>query len=820
MRIDQPSNTSIDCLRENASISLQNGRACGNLTISHFMPASGRVGKIRGLDRDGHLRKTTSVALYNGTVEKRVFSSLREFAQFAHELPPNEAFGFGLAGSSAAPLVTEAARRQLPANTLAVSRTKKFFEFRAQPGILPIDYDPQPGEEPLEMGKLVALLRDAVHELRTVTIAGKCSSSAFLYAPSGDEIVGPGGCHLFIPVADASQIPDCGRIIENRLWLRGHGCVKITGAGTMRHSTLIDGSVFSPERIFFARALCEDGLAQRLPDPGYFPGSIDGILECETFLTHVAPLTPQESAVVLNLKGAAAEESRPEAKRRREAWIEPQAAKRCDLATLRGEKVDRAAVVAGLVRNSDHMLSKDLVLYPEHSDPVTAGEVYSDPDRWAATRFADPHEPEYRDDPRIAVAMFGAGEPIIYSHAHGGIPYRFSPECRSSPFKAAPTEDGTRRRFEAVPATEFSVCNPTEWLIKKWLPDAELVLIYGAPGSGKSFLALDMVSSIALGIRWNGHSVRQKRVVYICAEGAAGFKKRISAYEQRFNVQLGENLHIIADQPDLLHGRDLDELTVELLKVHPDVIVIDTLAQVMPGGDENSSVDMGKVLDQCRNIQRTTQAMIILVHHAGKDASRGPRGWSGISAAADAIIEVSRGPIHNQAKTAKMKDDEDDLVYSFNLTRHVLGMDEEGDAISSCTVTTVPTTSAAPASRIAPKGSIQKAVYRAAHELTERRKQVEVAKIITKAVESVSHDPGLDLAKPRRDQRRANAKRALDALIEMGLLSMSNECVSLVQGKHASLSASESIEAEAAPASPASPPLRGEAKEARAAEAG
>ena len=68
-----------------------------------------------------------------------------------------------------------------------------------------------------------------------------------------------------------------------------------------------------------------------------------------------------------------------------------------------------------------------------------------------------------------------------------------------------------------------------EWIIEGVLPKAALGDLFGSSGSGKTFLALDMVAAISEGTDWRGLDVVRGRVAYICAEGASGFRKRLRA---------------------------------------------------------------------------------------------------------------------------------------------------------------------------------------------------------------------------------------------------------------------------------------------------
>jgi hypothetical protein len=143
-------------------------------------------------------------------------------------------------------------------------------------------------------------------------------------------------------------------------------------------------------------------------------------------------------------------------------------------------------------------------------------------------------------------------------------------------------------------------------------------------------------------------------------------------------------LRIVLAVPNLLAPQDVRDLSGAIGPA--DVIVIDTLAQVTAGANENSSEDMGKALAACRSLHEATGAVVVVVHHAGKDASRGARGWSGLKGAADAELEVTRDGDLRRARVSKQKDGTDGDVLAFRLRTVELGRDEDGDPITSCVV--------------------------------------------------------------------------------------------------------------------------------------
>jgi hypothetical protein len=157
-----------------------------------------------------------------------------------------------------------------------------------------------------------------------------------------------------------------------------------------------------------------------------------------------------------------------------------------------------------------------------------------------------------------------------------------------------------------------------------------------------------------------------------------------------------------------------------------------------------------------------TGALVLLVHHSGKDASRGARGWSGTRAAADVEIEVSKNDCDHAATITKMKDGEDGRAFGFKLLPILLGHDEDGDEITSCIVSPsdfVPR--AAPPKR----GANQRAVLGALHDLMPIAGDgVAIEQVLARAIDALPFDP----EKGGRDRRREYVQRALREIINQG----------------------------------------------------
>lgn len=242
-----------------------------------------------------------------------------------------------------------------------------------------------------------------------------------------------------------------------------------------------------------------------------------------------------------------------------------------------------------------------------------------------------------------------------------------------------------RARFEPEPAAQFAKLIPEEWIVKIVIPKGELGVIFGPSGCGKTFLTLDIMMAIARGEAWFGNKVKPGRIVYVAAESANGFRKRLYAYAHYHRLTLnGIPFDVVPDCPNILDVNDIKDLAGRIGKA--DIIVIDTFARVTPGANENDSKDVGFAIKQCQILHQLTGALIILVHHTGKNVENGARGWSGLKGALDFEISVEKMDNGHVATLTKQKDGQEGQKFGFTLEQVILGEDEDGDRITSCVV--------------------------------------------------------------------------------------------------------------------------------------
>lgn len=243
-------------------------------------------------------------------------------------------------------------------------------------------------------------------------------------------------------------------------------------------------------------------------------------------------------------------------------------------------------------------------------------------------------------------------------------------------------------KFKLLSSKDLAEIPPLKWVVRGVMPSTGLGAIYGPSGSGKSFLALDMCAAISEGTSWFGHRVEQTPVIYVALEGEGGMKLRVQAWEQHHDRQLSNEMRWILQSFNITEKQDLAELIAAIQSIHTKsaVVVIDTLNRASPTADENSSKDMGAIIEGAKTIQTMLGGLCILVHHTGKDLGKGMRGHSSLFAALDASIEVKRNDNHREWKVAKSKEGEDNICHYFSLETVEMGETEYQESINSCVV--------------------------------------------------------------------------------------------------------------------------------------
>jgi hypothetical protein len=242
------------------------------------------------------------------------------------------------------------------------------------------------------------------------------------------------------------------------------------------------------------------------------------------------------------------------------------------------------------------------------------------------------------------------------------------------------------RRFEATPLAAIEVAEAQPALLENILFAQSFAVVLGESTAGKSFWLLAASLHISAGATWAGMRTTQGTVVYVAAEGQRGFRKRLVAAREHMGLPGNLPFYAITDVPDLGHSNgDADELVArirEQIDGNVALVAIDTLARTMNGADENSSADMGTLASNADKIKDALGCTVALVHHFGKDTSRGGRGSNALYAALDTEITIEKIDAKRTARTSKQKDGETGWSMAFDLDQVEVGAFRE----TTCTV--------------------------------------------------------------------------------------------------------------------------------------
>jgi len=308
------------------------------------------------------------------------------------------------------------------------------------------------------------------------------------------------------------------------------------------------------------------------------------------------------------------------------------------------------------------------------------------------------------DGSRSLLAQLAKACPIVKSVEDVFQPSRlheYVPEPQSKESSAALKEAKPSRLL--VESWDSIKDEPVEWLVQSIVPKKAFVALYAPPASYKSFISLDLAEAIATGRDWMGYKIPKKgAVLYICGEGHGGMGARVKACKIQNQSPDGANLYIIRAQLNL---RSSPEDFIELLNAINDLIaeigepleliILDTLMRMSGGGfNENSSEDMGAFITQAGKLQELFECALMVIHHSGKDVTKGLRGHSSLLGAVDTELEIQRqdsvinsadqSVIGNAILTvSKQKDGADSIQIGIEIISIEIGMSDLGFEITT-----------------------------------------------------------------------------------------------------------------------------------------
>lgn len=298
--------------------------------------------------------------------------------------------------------------------------------------------------------------------------------------------------------------------------------------------------------------------------------------------------------------------------------------------------------------------------------------------RSAAARALIPRIEEPSIVERLASRhVAGEARPVSENSAQSSSePDRVQPAAflTSEQTKPGKPADKPKRKVELIPWGGLKD-EPVRWLVKDILPAASFVAIYGKPGSGKSFVALYLASSVASNLYAFGKETTTGQVVYIAGEGGAGLKRRRDALLRQHDLPDDLPIHFVKAQLNLSTSLDDMEALFAAIReksLSPSLIIFDTFARIFIG-DENSAKDVGACIAILGAIQAEFNCCVCIIHHSAKNNDQTMRGSSALLGAVDTELHCERvGPEGSKERVGsltitKQKDGEDMLRFGFKL---------------------------------------------------------------------------------------------------------------------------------------------------------
>ena len=204
--------------------------------------------------------------------------------------------------------------------------------------------------------------------------------------------------------------------------------------------------------------------------------------------------------------------------------------------------------------------------------------------------------------------------------------------------------DVKRSRFYFKDEAEVDADPDPTWLVKDLITEQSTVMMFGASGSYKSFLAVEICLAIATGKPTFGSETKPGLVFYGALEGRAHLKKARKAWRIIKGVEGKIENFFVGTAPMIAAPGEMqefgDQIKAKCGDRKPSIIVIDTLSKSMAGMNENDAADANRFVRFCDSLVEAFGCTVIAIHHSGKEEGRGARGSSAFHAGFDTVLEV------------------------------------------------------------------------------------------------------------------------------------------------------------------------------------
>ena len=226
-------------------------------------------------------------------------------------------------------------------------------------------------------------------------------------------------------------------------------------------------------------------------------------------------------------------------------------------------------------------------------------------------------------------------------------------------------EDDPQYRLKAW--TGDKICDAigkTRHILEDRLVANEITALYGEPKVGKTHIAIALaVACVTGGEFWGASFPTGGKVIYVSAERHEQAAQRIRAHFINMGFQnISDDLMLVGGSSDLSLSNEklMSELKQHVKDFSPTLIIFDTYVR-MTDNDEDKSRDADDNINAFKEIIRQSDVPCagLVVHHSGKDSSKGMRGSSAMLAAVTSVWRVSRKKRDTKLIFLSMEDSND-----------------------------------------------------------------------------------------------------------------------------------------------------------------
>lgn len=587
--------------------------------------------------QDGSLEKLAGGKLVRGFVKREAFLDLEGFSKFISGLNGVNALAYGIPKHDEARVLSRKESGSEKGGDLPViHRTRESFTWPQGEGVFMLDHDVRKDRSViLSQEELLDAITKACPALSSAPMLLTHSASSHIYE-DGKLIQGQAGMRIYVRVKDATDIPRAGAALYKRLWLAGFGFIEIGQSGAIYERSLIDASVWTPERLDFAGgAHCEPPYSQCRPDHVL----MNEDFEAEAFDTGlIKDLTEREEGRFKNLVWNAKQQAKGAADQKRSEW-------------LLSLPEDRRGVVEASLESGT--LPADFVLTSVNGEEFTVKEALADKEKYHGIYVQHPFEPDYQpDNEKLAQLKLDSNpRPCVHTFAHGGQNFWLdTAEAAFEEIEAVQVEDDDWPR----PAGSYEGTPPeTEWIVDGWIPKGDAVLFTGEGGIGKSLLMMQLEAHVASGRTFLGNIVEQCKVLHVlCEDDDREIHRRYDRIrrspefaftpddvarmgsELQFWSRVGKDAIMCAAEGNLVHTKPFfDKLkrAIDRMGYGHKLLVLDTLADVFAGNENDRSQVNQFVKNYIMNLARNHDCTPVIIGHPPKSGAEysGSTAWNG-----------------------------------------------------------------------------------------------------------------------------------------------------------------------------------------------